>query len=148
MEHDWPRVTADTDEDEVGRLMTKYDLLAMPVVDDEQRLIGIVTLDDALDAIVPGRLEAAPAAAVPLGRGGARARRRRSAAVALATRLPRPRRDRRRGARLLDRSLAPRHGDQRLEVEPVTAPRSPFVLHPRKPPPSSTSGLKRLSSRR
>ena len=33
--------------------MTKYDLLALPVTDADGRLIGIVTLDDALDAIVP-----------------------------------------------------------------------------------------------
>jgi Mg/Co/Ni transporter MgtE len=33
--------------------MTKYDLLALPVVDGDGRLLGIVTLDDALDAIVP-----------------------------------------------------------------------------------------------
>ena len=51
-----PRLAAravDTEEDEVGRLMTKYDLLALPVTDADGRLIGIVTLDDALDAIVP-----------------------------------------------------------------------------------------------
>ncbi|HMK92958.1 MAG TPA: CBS domain-containing protein, partial [Thermoleophilia bacterium] len=53
MDDDWPRVDVDTDEDEVGRTMTKYDLLAVPVTDDEGRLLGIVTLDDALDAIVP-----------------------------------------------------------------------------------------------
>ena len=53
MDPDWPRAAVDTEEEEVGRLMTKYDLLALPVTDDEQRLIGIVTLDDALDAIVP-----------------------------------------------------------------------------------------------
>ena len=53
MDADWPRALVDTEEDEVGRLMTKYDLLALPVTDAEQRLIGIVTLDDALDAIVP-----------------------------------------------------------------------------------------------
>ena len=53
MDPDWPRAAVDTQEDEVGRLMTKYDLLALPVVDDDGRLIGIVTLDDALDAIVP-----------------------------------------------------------------------------------------------
>ncbi len=53
MNPDWPRAAVDTEEDEVGRLMTKYDLLALPVTDAEQRLIGIVTLDDALDAIVP-----------------------------------------------------------------------------------------------
>jgi CBS domain-containing protein len=53
MDPDWPRAAVDTEEDEVGRLMTKYDLLALPVTDGEGRLIGIVTLDDALDAIVP-----------------------------------------------------------------------------------------------
>jgi CBS domain-containing protein len=53
MDPAWPRVAVDTEEDEVGRLMTKYDLLALPVTDDDGRLIGIVTLDDALDAIVP-----------------------------------------------------------------------------------------------
>ena len=47
------RVTADVDEDEVGRIMVKYDLLAIPVVDEESRPLGIVTLDDALDAVLP-----------------------------------------------------------------------------------------------
>ena len=47
------QVTADVDEEEVGRVMTKYDLLALPVVDGEHHLIGIVTLDDALEAVVP-----------------------------------------------------------------------------------------------
>jgi len=53
MEDDVVEVTADVDEDEVGRIMTKYDLLALPVVDEERRLLGIVTLDDALEAVVP-----------------------------------------------------------------------------------------------
>jgi magnesium transporter len=53
MDAGWPRAAVDTEEDEVGRLMTKYDLLALPVTDADGRLIGIVTLDDALDAIVP-----------------------------------------------------------------------------------------------
>ena len=53
MEDDVATVAADTDEDEVGRIMTKYDLLAIPVVDEERRLLGIVTLDDALDAVLP-----------------------------------------------------------------------------------------------
>jgi magnesium transporter len=53
MEDDLVQVTADMDEEEVGRVMTKYDLLAVPVVDDERRLLGIVTLDDALEAVVP-----------------------------------------------------------------------------------------------
>ena len=53
MEDDVVDVAADVDEEEVGRLMTKYDLLAIPVVDDERRPLGIVTLDDALDAVLP-----------------------------------------------------------------------------------------------
>ena len=53
MEDDVATVAADTDEEEVGRIMTKYDLLAIPVVDAERRMLGIVTLDDALDAVLP-----------------------------------------------------------------------------------------------
>ena len=53
MEDDVVTITADLDEEEVGRIMTKYDLLAIPVVDAERRLLGIVTLDDALDAVLP-----------------------------------------------------------------------------------------------
>jgi CBS domain-containing protein/sporulation protein YlmC with PRC-barrel domain len=53
MEDDVVEVTADVDEEAVGRTMTKYDLLAIPVVDGERRLLGIVTLDDALQAVVP-----------------------------------------------------------------------------------------------
>ena len=53
MEDDVVTVAADTDEEEVGRLMTKYNLLAVPVVDAERRMLGIITLDDALDVILP-----------------------------------------------------------------------------------------------
>ena len=53
MEDDLVEVTADVDEEEVGRIMTKYDLLAIPVVDEDRRLLGIVSLDDALEAVVP-----------------------------------------------------------------------------------------------
>ena len=53
MEDDVVTVTAELDEEEVGRIMTKYDLLAIPVVDADRRLLGIVTLDDALDAVLP-----------------------------------------------------------------------------------------------
>jgi Mg/Co/Ni transporter MgtE len=37
----------------VAQLVAKYDLLAIPVVDDENVLHGIVTADDALDKIIP-----------------------------------------------------------------------------------------------
>jgi CBS domain-containing protein len=53
MDDDVVRVGVEAGEDEVGRLMTKYDLLALPVVDDDGGLLGMVTLDDALEAVVP-----------------------------------------------------------------------------------------------
>ena len=40
------------DREEVASSLNKYNLLAMPVVDGESRLVGIVTLDDALDVII------------------------------------------------------------------------------------------------
>jgi CBS domain-containing protein len=40
-------------QDEVAQIVSKYNLLAVPVVDDEGRLQGIVTADDALDKIIP-----------------------------------------------------------------------------------------------
>jgi magnesium transporter len=53
MDDDPVTAAPDADEEEVGRLMTKYNLLVLPVVDEAGRLLGVVTLDDALDAIVP-----------------------------------------------------------------------------------------------
>ncbi len=41
----------DEDEDEVAADISKYDLLALPVVDEHDRLLGIVTFDDALDVV-------------------------------------------------------------------------------------------------
>ena len=40
-----------TDKEEVANDLSKYDLLAIPIVDQENRLVGIVTVDDALDVI-------------------------------------------------------------------------------------------------
>ena len=45
-------VTPQTDREEVGRLFRKYDLLAVPVVDHFGHVLGIVTVDDAIDAIL------------------------------------------------------------------------------------------------
>jgi magnesium transporter len=39
----------DESQEEVARLISRYDLLALPVVDDQNRLIGIITYDDAMD---------------------------------------------------------------------------------------------------
>jgi len=47
------KVNLDTPSEEVVRVMAKYDLLAVPVVDEENRLQGIVTADDAVDLILP-----------------------------------------------------------------------------------------------
>ena len=40
-------------QDEVAQVISKYNLVAVPVVDDQRRLHGIVTADDALDKIIP-----------------------------------------------------------------------------------------------
>ncbi len=40
-----------TDKEEVSKLLSKYDLLAIPIVDSENRINGIVTIDDAVDVI-------------------------------------------------------------------------------------------------
>ncbi len=40
------------DREEVARLISKYNLLAIPVVDEQQHLLGIVTVDDVIDALV------------------------------------------------------------------------------------------------
>lgn len=44
-------VKTDMDQEEVARIIQRYDLLALPVVDKELRLVGIVTVDDVIDII-------------------------------------------------------------------------------------------------
>jgi magnesium transporter len=46
-----------TDREQVARLVSKYDLLAVPVVDEKDRVLGIVTVDDIIDAIVEENTE-------------------------------------------------------------------------------------------
>jgi len=46
-------VQVGTDQEECARLMSRYDLLALPVVDDENKLEGIITVDDALQRVLP-----------------------------------------------------------------------------------------------
>jgi magnesium transporter len=45
------RAHIDTDQEEVARLASRYDLLAIPVVDDDNKLVGIVTVDDIIDIV-------------------------------------------------------------------------------------------------
>ncbi len=51
MAHDVISVSAETDQEDVARLVEKYDFLAVPVTDDENKLLGIVTVDDVIDII-------------------------------------------------------------------------------------------------
>ena len=51
METNFIFVDTQEDKQEVANLLSKYDLLSVPVVDQENRLVGIVTVDDALDVI-------------------------------------------------------------------------------------------------
>ena len=44
-------VTTHTDQEEVAKMFSKYDFLAMPVVDNENRMVGIITVDDAIDVM-------------------------------------------------------------------------------------------------
>ena len=50
-------VNAAMDREEIARLISKYNLLAVPVVDESGRVIGIVTVDDVIDAIVREQTE-------------------------------------------------------------------------------------------
>lgn len=43
--------SVDDDQEEVVRLIAKYDLLALPVVDSNHRVVGIITVDDAIDIV-------------------------------------------------------------------------------------------------
>ena len=46
-------VRPDADLEEVARLMTDYDLTVVPVVDDEEQILGVITVDDVLELVLP-----------------------------------------------------------------------------------------------
>ncbi len=52
METEIISVSTHTDKEEVAQLFTKYDFLALPVLDQDERMVGIVTFDDAMDVMV------------------------------------------------------------------------------------------------
>ena len=60
----------DSDQEHVARLMREADLLALPIVDSEDRLVGIVTVDDAMEVLEEEETEdvARAGGAEPLGR--------------------------------------------------------------------------------
>jgi len=45
------RINVNTDQEEVAKVFSRYDLLSAPVVNDENRLLGIITIDDIVDVI-------------------------------------------------------------------------------------------------
>ena len=51
MNQDIVSVQTDTDQEEVADIIQRYDFLAIPVVDSERRLVGIITVDDVLDIV-------------------------------------------------------------------------------------------------
>ena len=64
------RVGADTDVTEVAVLMTDYNLITIPVVDDERRLLGVITVDDVLEVALPEDWRRREAAQPPDARHG------------------------------------------------------------------------------
>jgi magnesium transporter len=49
------RITPDTPAEDIASFMAKYDLLSVPVVDQENKLKGVVTIDDVIDLVIPSR---------------------------------------------------------------------------------------------
>ena len=43
----------DTGRKEIAEMISKYDIIALPVVDDDNRILGIITVDDIIDLLVP-----------------------------------------------------------------------------------------------
>lgn len=84
MSRDVVKVRADAPQEEAARLVQRYDFVSLPVVDEHDRLLGIITVDDVLDVLQEGftedyaRLVGADAAAMA----------RRSPVEAARLRLP------------------------------------------------------------
>jgi magnesium transporter len=53
MDRDIVSVSVADDEAEVARVLIKYNLVAVPVLSEQDRLIGIVNVDDVLDLVAP-----------------------------------------------------------------------------------------------
>ena len=51
--HEIPSLSPDTSFEEVARLMADYNLTAIPVADEHERMVGVVTVDDVLEAMLP-----------------------------------------------------------------------------------------------
>ncbi|MFZ2630748.1 MAG: magnesium transporter [Desulfosalsimonadaceae bacterium] len=51
MARDVISVTTDMDQEEVARIVARYNILAVPVVDENDKMVGIVTVDDVIDVL-------------------------------------------------------------------------------------------------
>ncbi len=51
MDSDVIKVSTDTDQEQVARVIAKYDLLGVPVVDEANHLVGLITVDDVIDVL-------------------------------------------------------------------------------------------------
>ncbi|MWC00403.1 magnesium transporter MgtE N-terminal domain-containing protein [Agromyces seonyuensis] len=71
-------VRADTSAAEVSRILASYDLVSVPVVDEANRLVGVVTIDDVLDYLLPDDWRSHP-------EGNDEHRRRAQARASLST---------------------------------------------------------------
>lgn len=75
MDTDLVSVRPDMPAEDVAATIARYDMLAVPVTDEHGKMLGIVTVDDAIDAIIPDRLKK------QLPRFTKRAQRRRAEAA-------------------------------------------------------------------
>jgi Mg/Co/Ni transporter MgtE len=64
------RVGADADIMDVAVLMTDYNLITIPVVDDDRHLLGVITVDDVLEVTLPDDWRRREAAEPPDARHG------------------------------------------------------------------------------
>lgn len=71
IDNDLETLRADTPLDEVARLLAQYNLVASPVVDDTGHLLGVVTVDDVLDHLLPENWRERPVEASLAVSGGA-----------------------------------------------------------------------------
>jgi len=53
VKHEIPALSPDTSFEEVARVMADYNLTAIPVADEHERMIGVITVDDVLEAMLP-----------------------------------------------------------------------------------------------
>ena len=51
MDRNYITATTDADQEECAQLMSRYDLTALPVVDEDNHLVGVITIDDIIDVI-------------------------------------------------------------------------------------------------